>query len=80
MVCFPDMQFAFPHTVAPLWVHLLSSRDPLSAGMAYQVVCQAAGARPSANITWRLGSTILTTHVDKVRPLSLTKKVLVQIA
>ena len=54
-------------TVAPLWVRLLSSRDPLSAGRTYKVVCQAAGARPPATITWRLGPTRLNTHTDKVR-------------
>ncbi|KAK8393912.1 hypothetical protein O3P69_006924 [Scylla paramamosain] len=53
-------------TFSPLWVRLLSSRDALSAGRAYQVVCQAAGARPSANITWRLGTNILTTHSEKM--------------
>ncbi|XP_063889357.1 LOW QUALITY PROTEIN: uncharacterized protein LOC135116077 [Scylla paramamosain] len=55
-----DMNFA------PLWVRLLSSRDPLSAGRTYKVVCQAAGARPPATITWRLGPTRLNTHTDKV--------------
>ncbi|KAG0729190.1 B-cell receptor CD22 [Chionoecetes opilio] len=51
--------------LAPLWVRLLSSRDPLSAGRSYKVVCQAAGARPPATITWRLGPTRLNTHTDK---------------
>ncbi|MPC17887.1 hypothetical protein E2C01_010756 [Portunus trituberculatus] len=50
---------------APLWVRLLSSRDPLSSGRTYKVVCQAAGARPPATITWRLGPTRLNTHTDK---------------
>ncbi|KAG7164470.1 Nephrin-like 1 [Homarus americanus] len=49
----------------PLWVRLLSSRDPLSAGRTYEVVCQAAGARPPAVIGWHLGNTRLTTHTDK---------------
>ncbi|XP_050691431.1 nephrin-like [Eriocheir sinensis] len=55
-----DMNFS------PLWVRLLSSRDPLSAGRTYKVVCQAAGARPPATITWRLGPARLNTHSDKV--------------
>ncbi|XP_042230323.1 nephrin-like isoform X2 [Homarus americanus] len=50
----------------PLWVRLLSSRDPLSAGRTYEVVCQAAGARPPAVIGWHLGNTRLTTHTDKL--------------
>ncbi|XP_042864672.1 nephrin-like isoform X2 [Penaeus japonicus] len=49
----------------PLWVRLLSSRDALSAGRQYVVVCQAVGAKPPANITWYLGPTRLTTHFEE---------------
>ncbi|XP_071526514.1 nephrin-like isoform X2 [Panulirus ornatus] len=49
----------------PLEVHLMSSSEPLSAGNQYVVTCQAAGARPPAVITWRLGHTTLTSHTDK---------------
>ncbi|KAK3891798.1 hypothetical protein Pcinc_004338 [Petrolisthes cinctipes] len=41
----------------PLWVQLRSSREPVSAGRVYVVVCQAAGARPPAIITWHLSHT-----------------------
>ncbi|XP_053631281.2 protein turtle homolog B [Cherax quadricarinatus] len=51
---------------APLWVRLLTSRDPVSAGRQYVVVCQAAGSRPPATITWHLANTRLTTHTDKL--------------
>nr|XP_053646215.1 nephrin-like [Cherax quadricarinatus] len=50
----------------PLWVRLLTSRDPVSVGRQYIVVCQASGSRPPATITWRLGNTRLTTHSDKL--------------
>nr|XP_053643308.1 hemicentin-1-like [Cherax quadricarinatus] len=50
----------------PLWVRLLTSRDPVSAGSQYDIVCQAAGSRPPAVITWTLGNTRLTTHSDKL--------------
>ncbi|KAK4294521.1 hypothetical protein Pmani_032863, partial [Petrolisthes manimaculis] len=49
----------------PLWVRLRSSREPVSAGQEYVVVCQAAGARPPATLTWRLGPTLLPTHHTK---------------
>ncbi|XP_071526349.1 kin of IRRE-like protein 2, partial [Panulirus ornatus] len=49
----------------PLWVRFLSNRDALSAGWPYSVVCQSAGARPPAVITWRLGTTRFTTHTEK---------------
>nr|XP_045591679.1 synaptogenesis protein syg-2-like [Procambarus clarkii] len=49
----------------PMWVRLLSSRDALSAGWPYSVVCQTAGARPPAHVTWHLGKTKLTTHTEK---------------
>ncbi|XP_042230051.1 nephrin-like [Homarus americanus] len=49
----------------PLWVRLLSSREALSAGWPYSVVCQAAGSRPPAVFTWHLRHTTLTTHTEQ---------------
>ncbi|XP_068232418.1 neural cell adhesion molecule 2-like isoform X1 [Palaemon carinicauda] len=56
-----SLDMSFP----PLWVRLLTSRDPLSANDPYDVVCQTAGARPAARITWMLEDEILTTHEEK---------------
>ncbi|ROT79085.1 hypothetical protein C7M84_002213 [Penaeus vannamei] len=56
----------------PLWVRLLSSRDPLSAGRQYVVVCQAVGAKPPANITWYLGPTRLSSHFESSLRLTPT--------
>ncbi|XP_063889128.1 nephrin-like isoform X2 [Scylla paramamosain] len=55
-----DMNFS------PLWIHLLSSRDPMSAGWPYAVVCNSAGSRPPAIVTWQLGNATLTSHTEKV--------------
>nr|XP_045595441.1 nephrin-like [Procambarus clarkii] len=49
----------------PLWVRLLSSREPLSAGWPYCLVCQAVGARPSPVFTWHLGTSELTSHTQQ---------------
>ncbi|XP_069951925.1 nephrin isoform X3 [Cherax quadricarinatus] len=49
----------------PLWVRLLSSREPLSAGWLYCLVCQVVGARPPPVFTWYLGATILTSHTEQ---------------
>ncbi|XP_064109770.1 LOW QUALITY PROTEIN: uncharacterized protein LOC135217712 [Macrobrachium nipponense] len=49
----------------PLWVRLLTNQDPLSANRAYDVVCQTAGARPPATITWMLDRKVLNTHEEK---------------
>ncbi|CAL4175018.1 unnamed protein product, partial [Meganyctiphanes norvegica] len=37
---------------APLNVQILGSREPLSGGRDYELVCQSAGARPPATLTW----------------------------
>lgn len=45
-------QFCFTSTVAPLNIRLLGAHQPLSAGRRYDLLCQSAGSRPPAVITW----------------------------
>lgn len=54
-------------TVAPLWVRILNTRSSLSAGRPYDIICRSAGARPPAEITWRLDRSKITSHIAKVR-------------
>ncbi|XP_053632422.2 nephrin-like [Cherax quadricarinatus] len=44
----------------PLSVKILASREAISAGKVYEVVCQSAGARPPASLTWWLDGVHLT--------------------
>ncbi|XP_071512238.1 cell adhesion molecule 2-like [Panulirus ornatus] len=44
----------------PLAVKVLGSREPLSAGREYELVCQSVGARPPASLTWWLDGLQLT--------------------
>ncbi|CAO1431490.1 unnamed protein product [Diamesa hyperborea] len=58
-----DMNFA------PLNIRLLGAHQPLSAGRRYDLLCQSAGSRPAAVITWfrdgeRLDRTTETTSSD----------------
>ncbi|EDV93890.1 hemicentin-2 [Drosophila grimshawi] len=58
-----DMNFA------PLNIRLLGAYQPLSAGRRYDLLCQSAGSRPPAVITWwqngvRLEKTTETTSSD----------------
>ncbi|XP_030379920.1 hemicentin-2 [Scaptodrosophila lebanonensis] len=58
-----DMNFA------PLNIRLLGAHEPLSAGRRYDLLCQSAGSRPPAVITWwqngiRLEKTTETTSSD----------------
>ncbi|XP_037730499.1 hemicentin-1 [Drosophila subpulchrella] len=58
-----DMNFA------PLNIRLLGAHQPLSAGRRYDLLCQSAGSRPPAVITWwqngiRLEKTTETTSSD----------------
>ncbi|XP_054725668.1 nephrin isoform X1 [Anastrepha obliqua] len=53
----------------PLNIRLLGARQPLSAGLRYDLLCQSAGGRPPAVITWwqneiRLEKTTETTSSD----------------
>lgn len=54
-------------TVPPLWVRILNTRSSLSAGRPYDIICRSAGARPPAEITWRLDRSKITSHIAKVR-------------
>lgn len=45
-------QYCFTSTVAPLNIRLLGAHQPLSAGRRYDLLCQSAGSRPPAVITW----------------------------
>lgn len=38
--------------VTPLNIRLLGAHQPLSAGKRYDLLCQSAGSRPPAVITW----------------------------
>lgn len=44
----------------PLSVKILASREAISAGKEYELVCQSVGARPPASITWWLDGAHLT--------------------
>lgn len=39
-------------SVSPLNIRLLGAHQPLSAGRRYDLLCQSAGSRPPAVITW----------------------------
>lgn len=39
-------------SVTPLNIRLLGAHQPLSAGRRYDLLCQSAGSRPPAVITW----------------------------
>ncbi|XP_042207122.1 nephrin-like [Homarus americanus] len=67
-----DMKFP------PLWVRLLSSRDPLSAGRTYEVVCQSAGARPPAVIEWHLAPG-LPLALLRISQLSIVGMIIAQV-
>lgn len=63
--------FIFPNLiVSPLNVRLLGAHQPLSAGRRYDLLCQSAGSRPPAVITWwrdgqRLEKTTETVRIYK---------------
>ena len=53
-MCFHSDPFLSFSTVAPLNIRLLGAHQhqPLSAGRRYDLLCQSAGSRPPAVITW----------------------------
>nr|XP_027238786.1 uncharacterized protein LOC113829811 [Penaeus vannamei] len=53
--------------LAPLWVRILNTRSSLSAGRPYDIICRSAGARPPAEITWRLDRSKITSHIAKLK-------------
>ena len=50
----------------PLYVHIKTARDALSAERVYDVHCTTYGSRPSALVTWWLGTTQLLDHSSQV--------------
>lgn len=44
--------FFSTNVVTPLNIRLLGAHQPLSAGKRYDLLCQSAGSRPPAVITW----------------------------
>lgn len=61
-------------TVTPLNIRLLGAHQPLSAGKRYDLLCQSAGSRPHAAITWwrdgqRLEKTTETVNFCLVRKI-----------
>ena len=53
--------------VGPLSAVILGAREALSAGRTYELVCQAAGSRPPALITWHLDGHQLSNNTVAVR-------------
>ena len=53
--------------VLPLFVHITSERNALSADRVYDLHCSTFGSRPSALVTWWLGTTQLLDHSSQVR-------------
>ena len=51
----------------PLYVHIKTARDALSAERVYDVHCTTYGSRPSALVTWWLGTTQLLDHSSQVQ-------------
>jgi len=50
----------------PLYVHITSERDALSAERVYDLHCTTFGSRPSALVTWWLGQNQLLDHSSEV--------------
>lgn len=57
--------------VPPLNVRLLGAHQPLSAGRRYDLLCQSAGSRPPAVITWWRDGQRLEKTTETVRFLYL---------
>ena len=54
-------------SVKPVSVKILGSREPLSAGREYEIVCQSSKGRPPAVITWYLDGVKLINATPAVR-------------
>ncbi|KAF8774400.1 Hemicentin-1 like protein [Argiope bruennichi] len=50
----------------PVSVKITSKNSALSAGHPVEIVCESAGSRPSAKITWWLNGTHLSDHTETV--------------
>ena len=57
----------FFFAVLPLFVHITSERNALSADRVYDLHCSTFGSRPSALVTWWLGTTQLLDHSSQVK-------------
>ena len=53
-------------SVLPLYVHIDSAKDPLSAERVYDIHCITFGSRPSALVTWWIGTSQLLDHSSQV--------------
>lgn len=63
--------YYFCYTVPPLSIRLLGARQPLSAGRRYDLLCQSAGGRPPAVITWWQNDIRLEKTTETVSKLHL---------
>ena len=68
------MQYTYIHniflsffSVLPLYVHIDSVKEPLSAERVYDIHCISFGSRPSALVTWWSGMTQLLDHSSQVK-------------
>ena len=62
-------------SVLPLFVHIKSDRESLSAEHVYDIHCITYGSRPPSLITWWLGTIQLLDHSSQVRHLLFLKDV-----
>lgn len=62
-----NKRILFSCTVKPLWVRLQGEERPLSAGTSYEIACEVVGARPTPEIVWTKGNTILRSTSQSVR-------------
>ena len=66
-------------SVLPLYVHIDSVKEPLSAERVYDIHCISFGSRPSALVTWWSGMTQLLDHSSQVKNETLKKEKIVQL-
>ncbi|KAG0714913.1 hypothetical protein GWK47_013176 [Chionoecetes opilio] len=66
-VIIATVTITLPHTVPPLEVRILGRREgPYSEGQQYKLVCESAGSRPSATITWWKDGMLMTDTRNQV--------------
>ena len=58
--------FKYSFAVLPLYVHIDSVKDALSAERVYDIHCITFGSRPSALVTWWIGKSQLLDHSSQV--------------
>ena len=66
--------YIFSFSVLPLYVHIKTIRNALSAERVYDIHCVTYGSRPSALVTWWLGTTQLLDHSSQVRKFTVAAK------